>query len=83
MKADHMLQQAGYKTGGHITAAKRHSLPASKFAIPSKEEYPVDTKARARDALSRVSANGSSEEKAKVRTKVKREWPSIQQSKGD
>lgn len=81
MDARHMLGRAGYKSGGHITAAKRHSLPASDFAIPEREAYPVDTAGRARNALSRVSQNGSPEEKARVRAKVKRDWPSIQQSK--
>ena len=83
MKADSLLAQSGYKTGGHITAAKRHSLPRSEFAVPDREAYPVDTRARAKNALSRVSANGSPEEKANVRAKVHRDWPSIKQSKGD
>lgn len=79
MHADHMLKCAGYKSGGHITAAKRHSLPASDFAIPSEESYPVDTKKRARNALSRVSTFGSDDEKAKVRSKIRNAWPSIKQ----
>lgn len=42
---------------------KRSSIPKSKFALPkgsgpdkSKNQYPVDTKARARNAKARASA---------------------------
>lgn len=68
----------GYKSGGHITAAQRHALPASDFALPG-EKYPVDTKARARNALARVSQFGSSGEKVKVRAKVHSKYPGIGQ----
>lgn len=34
MHADYMLKCAGYATGGHLTAAKRNSLPSSDFALP-------------------------------------------------
>ena len=38
-----------------ITAAKRASLPKSKFGLPAQEKYPVDTVARARNAKARAS----------------------------
>lgn len=63
-------------SGGHLTATERHALPARDFALPG-ERYPVEDKAHARAALSRVSANGSSEEKAKVRNKVHRKYPDM------
>ena len=64
------------KGGGSITAAQRHALPASDFALPG-ERYPVDTKARARNALARVSQFGTAGEKTKVRAKVHRKYPEI------
>jgi len=64
----------------HITAAKRKSLPLSEFAGPGRT-YPDDTIKRARNALSRVSQNGTPSLKSKVRAKVKRDWPSIKVSK--
>jgi len=75
-----------------ITAKKRASLPTKKFAIPSKAKtatakkesgnYPIDTKKRAANALSRVSQHGTPAEKKQVRAAVKRQYPSIEQSKG-
>lgn len=59
-----------------LTTAQRNSLPKGSFALPGRR-YPVDTKARARNALSRVSQNGSSAEKAKVRAKVHRKFPDV------
>lgn len=40
-----------------ISAAKRRSLPADKFAIPEKNAYPIDTAARVRNAASRLEQN--------------------------
>ena len=67
--------------GGHITAAERHALPASEFGLPG-EHYPLDTKARARSALSRASANATPAQQKTIRAKVHREYPSIGESKG-
>lgn len=64
-----------------MTAKKRRSLPKSSFGVPSRRAYPLDTPARARNALARVSQFGSSKEKAQVRRKVKRKYPSIGQGK--
>ena len=62
--------------GGKMTAAKRRSLPASKFAL-SKGHYPMDTKGRARAALSRISEFGSPAQVSKVRRRVHEAWPSM------
>lgn len=67
---------------GRLTAAQRKRMPKSEFALPSKRKggkggYPIPDKAHARDALSRVSANGTAAEKATVRAKVKRKFPGI------
>lgn len=60
-----------------LSTKRRKSLPKGSFAVPSKRKYPIDTKARARNALARVSQHGSSAEKAAVRRKVKSKYPSI------
>lgn len=38
-----------------ISAAKRRSLPKSKFGLPGSKRYPVDTKARAANAKARAT----------------------------
>lgn len=61
-------------------------MPSSDFALPGKGAgrygkgsgaYPINDASHARNALSRVSANGSSAEKAKVRAAVHRKFPDI------
>lgn len=70
----------------HLDAKERRALPRSDFALPGKGSgpegkgsgsYPIPDKAHARAALSRVSANGTSQEKAEVRAAVHRKFPSI------
>ena len=77
--------------GGKLTTAGRIALPKKEFALPPSEKakasgekgsYPIPDKAHAKNALSRVSQFGTSEEKAKVRAAVKRKYPDIKQSKG-
>lgn len=60
-----------------LTYEQRQELPARKFAIPSKRKYPIPDKAHARDALARVSANGTPREKSQVRSAVHRRFPTI------
>ncbi len=64
-----------------ITTQQRKKLPKSDFAFPDKApahgSYPLDTAARARNALSRISAFGNEREKVIVREKVRRKYPSI------
>lgn len=64
-----------------ITAKKRRSLPKSSFAVPGKRKYPIDTPARARNALARVSQFGTPAEKKAVRAKVRKRYPSIGKKK--
>jgi hypothetical protein len=63
-----------------LSYSKRKKLTASEFAEPKKRKYPLDTKNRAKNALSRVSQNGSPAEKAEIRRKVHSEYPSIRVS---
>lgn len=62
-----------------LTTAQRNALPSSDFAIPSQRKYPEEDAAHARDALSRVSANGTPAQKAAVRKKAARKFPGIRQ----
>jgi hypothetical protein len=64
-----------------LTGEERKNLKTSTFADPSQRKYPIPDISHARDALSRVSANGSSKLKAMVRAEVHRRFPSIKESK--
>jgi len=60
-----------------LTTKQRNALPASDFVFPKTRSYPIPDEAHARDALSRVAANGTADEQAKVRAAVKRRFPNI------
>lgn len=66
---------------GTLTTTARRAIPRTDFALPGRR-YPIENKAHAKDALARVSANGSPEEKAMVRREVARRFPGVKQSKG-
>lgn len=57
-----------------LTSKQRSNLPASSFVFPSSRRYPIPDESHAQNALARVSQNGSSAEKAKVRSAVKRKF---------
>jgi cystathionine beta-lyase family protein involved in aluminum resistance len=59
-----------------LTAKTRKQIPAKDFAL-SGGRYPIHDEAHARDALSRVSANGTPAEKAAVRAKVRKKYPNM------
>jgi hypothetical protein len=65
-----------------LSETQRARIPQSKFAVPSKDGYPIDTPGRARVALGLVGMHGSPAEKAAVRKKVAQEYPAIEQTKG-
>ena len=56
-----------------LTSKARRKLPASAFAIPP-DRYPIHDIAHARNALARVAANGTPEEKRKVARAVARRY---------
>jgi hypothetical protein len=70
---------------GSLSSEERDALPDSDFVFPdkdkSKRRYPINDEAHARDALARVTANGTAEEKAKVRAAVQKRYPAIKMSK--
>jgi hypothetical protein len=63
-----------------LTAAARKKIPTSEFALPGRR-YPIEDKAHARNALARVSQDGTPGEKATVRRKVHRLFPGLKQER--
>lgn len=63
-----------------LTGKQRKNLPKSKFALPGKRRYPIDTKARARNALARAAQNESKSTQKTIRAKVTRRWPSLKKT---
>lgn len=61
-----------------LDAKQRAALPDSDFALPKERKYPIDTIERARNAISRASANGTEAEKKAVRAAVHRKYPDIE-----
>jgi len=59
-----------------LTAKGRKQIKSANFALPGRR-YPIEDKAHARNALARVSQYGTPEEKATVRRKVDKKYPSI------
>jgi hypothetical protein len=59
-----------------LTSQTRKALPSGDFALPGRR-YPVEDKNHARNALSRVSQNGTPAERAAVRRKVSAKFPGI------
>lgn len=80
------------KKKGWLSAKDRQRLPKSDFALPGRGQgpkgagsgsYPIPDANHARNALSRVSANGTSAEKAEVRRKVHSKFPGIGSKRAD
>jgi hypothetical protein len=61
-----------------LTYKQRENLPDSAFVFPKERGYPIHDVEHARNALARVAQNGTSEEKAKVRSAVSKKYPSIE-----
>ena len=74
-------KQKKIKAMSKLSSAERDSLQKSSFAEPGKRKYPIPDVSHARNALARVSGNGSATEKAMVRAEVKRRFPGIGQKK--
>jgi hypothetical protein len=62
---------------GPLTSEERRELPRSAFAIPKERKYPIENVAHGRNALARVAAYGTPEEKRVVRRAVHKKFPSI------
>ncbi|HEY6861673.1 MAG TPA: hypothetical protein VI358_18050 [Pseudolabrys sp.] len=59
-----------------LTSKARDALPKKDFAGPDRS-YPIPDASHARNALSRVSANGTAALKAKIQAKVHKKFPDI------
>jgi hypothetical protein len=59
---------------------KYRNLPASDFAL-GNGRYPINSKKRADNALSRIAQNGTPAQQKTVRAKVARKYPSIKIAK--
>ena len=66
-----------------LSTTARKELPTKSFAEPDKRKYPIENEAHAKNALSRVSHFGTPAEKAKVRSAVKKKYPSIGKPKSN
>lgn len=64
-----------------LTGKQRSKLPKSKFALPGRRAYPVDTKARARNALARAAQHESKSTQKTIRARVTKRWPSLKKNK--
>jgi len=64
-----------------LTTKARKAIPAGEFAGPARS-YPIEDASHARNALSRVSANGSPAVKAQVRAAVHRKYPEMGKPSG-
>ncbi|MEX3690642.1 hypothetical protein AB3X91_16035 [Paraburkholderia sp. BR14263] len=63
-----------------LTAKGRARIKPANFALPGRR-YPINTIARARNALARVAQHGTRAEQVKVHSAVHRKWPSIDVTK--
>jgi hypothetical protein len=61
-----------------LSTEARKAIPSKSFAEPEKRKYPIENKSHAKNALSRVSQSGTAAEKIKVRTAVKKKYPSLE-----
>lgn len=65
-----------------LSAKQRKKLPKTSFALPGKRRYPIDTKARARNALARAAQNESKGTQKTIRAKVTKRYPSLKKTSG-
>jgi len=59
-----------------LTSKGRNQIAGKNFALPGRR-YPIEDASHARNALSRVSQNGTPAEKAAVRSKVHAKYPGV------
>jgi hypothetical protein len=57
-----------------MKASRRNALPRSAFAYPKTRRYPIDTPARARNALARAAQSGTSGSYATVAKAVRKRY---------
>jgi hypothetical protein len=70
------------KIARELTTKARKKIPTAQFALKKRRAYPIHDRSHARNALARVSAHGTPEEKAEVRRRVAAKFPGIGQENG-
>jgi hypothetical protein len=65
-----------------LSTKRRRALPRSAFAYPRTRSYPIDTKARARNALARAAQSHTKGSYAHVAAAVRRRWGNAIKSVG-
>lgn len=65
------------EASGKLTHGERQELPTSAFAIPETRDYPIEDISHARNALARVSAYGSPDEKYRIKQAVYARYPQL------
>lgn len=63
-----------------LTTKTRNAIPSKDFALGGRR-YPIQNASHARNALARVSQFGTPTEKAEVRAKVHKKYPTIGEKK--
>lgn len=78
-KSGHMVEIGNGKPlkKDALTSEGRSHVADHNFALPETRQFPINDLSHARNALSRVSANGTGDQKAKVRAAVYRKYPSL------
>jgi hypothetical protein len=61
---------------------KRSQLPKSAFALPSQRKYPINTKARAKAALSYSARRDTAGSPKTVRAAVLKKYPELKKTGG-
>lgn len=65
-----------------LSSKRRRSLPKTSFALKRDRKYPIDTKARARNALARAAQNEPKSTQKTVRAAVSKRYPSLKKRTG-
>jgi hypothetical protein len=60
-----------------MRAKQRNALPKSAFALPSQRKYPIDTKKRAKAALSYSARKNTTGSYTTIRRAVLKKYPSL------
>jgi hypothetical protein len=73
-EANRRLPRSSDLAVAQLRAKQRKKLPRSAFAYPSRRAYPIDTKARARNALARAAQKGTSGSYSHVARAVRKRY---------
>lgn len=75
------LQDVISKEAKELTYQARKKLPQGEFVYPKERRYPIHDLPHARNALARVGAHGTTEEKSKVQRAVFAKYPELKKSR--